>query len=103
MGIRLRQSGIDDFVVLEKGSGVGGTWYHNRYPGCECDIPSHLYSFSFELNPEWNHVFSRQPDIRAYLEHCTDRYGLRAEGEQTTVQLDQVEISGTSAARRASR
>jgi cation diffusion facilitator CzcD-associated flavoprotein CzcO len=50
MGIRLREAGIEDFTILEKNPGVGGTWYQNRYPGCECDIPAPLYSYSFELN-----------------------------------------------------
>ena len=77
MAIRLQQSGIDDVLLLERGDAVGGTWRDNTYPGAACDIPSHLYSFSFELNPRWSHVYARQPEIRAYLEHCTDRYGLR--------------------------
>jgi cation diffusion facilitator CzcD-associated flavoprotein CzcO len=73
----LLESGIDDFVVLEKAEAVGGTWYHNTYPGCACDVPSRLYSFSWALNPEWTHSFSRQPEIQAYLEGVTDRFGLR--------------------------
>ena len=77
MAIRLQQSGIRDVLLLERGDSVGGTWRDNTYPGAACDIPSHLYSFSFELNPRWSRVYSRQPEIRAYLEHCTDRYGLR--------------------------
>ena len=77
MAIRLLQSGIDDFIVLERGSGVGGTWYHNRYPGCECDIASHLYSFSFEAKTDWSKPYARQPEILAYLEHCVAKYGLR--------------------------
>jgi cation diffusion facilitator CzcD-associated flavoprotein CzcO len=76
MAIRLLQSGIDDFVVLEKGSDVGGTWYHNRYPGCECDIASHLYSFSFEVKPDWSKPYARQPEILEYLKHCVAKYGL---------------------------
>ena len=53
IAIQLLQAGIDDFVVLEQGSRVGGTWYHNRYPGAECDVMSHLYSYSFELNRQF--------------------------------------------------
>ncbi|WP_420638838.1 flavin-containing monooxygenase [Candidatus Poriferisocius sp.] len=74
--IRLRQSGFEDFVVLEKGAGVGGTWYHNRYPGCACDIQSELYSFSFEINTEWTRPYARQPEILRYMEHCADKYGV---------------------------
>jgi cation diffusion facilitator CzcD-associated flavoprotein CzcO len=76
-GIRLRQAGVTDFVVLERAASVGGTWRDNTYPGCACDIPSHLYSFSFAPNPGWTHSFSRQPEIWDYLEEITDRYGLR--------------------------
>jgi cation diffusion facilitator CzcD-associated flavoprotein CzcO len=76
-GIRLSQIGIDDYVLLERADAVGGTWRDNTYPGCGCDVPSHLYSFSFAPNPRWPRSFSRQPDIRQYLEDVTDRYGLR--------------------------
>jgi cation diffusion facilitator CzcD-associated flavoprotein CzcO len=76
-GIRLRENGITDFVILERASSVGGTWRDNTYPGCACDVPSHLYSFSFAPNPRWSRSFSRQPEIRAYLEDIADRYGLR--------------------------
>ncbi|MER5373689.1 NAD(P)/FAD-dependent oxidoreductase [Streptomyces sp. NPDC002553] len=75
--VRLRREGITDFVVLERAGGVGGTWRDNSYPGCACDVPSHLYSFSFAPNPEWPRTFSGQEHIRAYLEHVTDTYGLR--------------------------
>jgi cation diffusion facilitator CzcD-associated flavoprotein CzcO len=75
---RLRQAGVTDLVILERAAAVGGTWRDNTYPGCACDIPSHLYSFSFAPNPGWAHSFSRQPEIWDYLEHhLTDRYGLR--------------------------
>lgn len=76
MAIRLKQSGMHDFVILERSEGIGGTWHDNTYPGCACDIPSHLYSFSFALNPNWTRVFSPQPEIRAYLRECATRYGL---------------------------
>ena len=75
--IQLRQAGMTDFVILERAASVGGTWRDNTYPGCACDVPSHLYSFSFAPNPGWSHSFSRQPEIWAYLEQITDRYGLR--------------------------
>jgi cation diffusion facilitator CzcD-associated flavoprotein CzcO len=77
MAIRLRQAGIDDFVILERADDVGGTWEANTYPGCQCDVPSHLYSFSFELNPSWTRTYSKQEEIWHYLRRCTDRYGLR--------------------------
>ena len=77
MAIRLRQSGLHDFLVLERADEVGGTWRDNVYPGCACDVPSHLYSFSFDLNPEWSHVFSRQWEIQAYLQRCADHHGVR--------------------------
>ncbi|GGX77697.1 flavin-containing monooxygenase [Streptomyces hiroshimensis] len=75
--VRLRREGITDFVVLERADSVGGTWRDNTYPGCACDVPSHLYSFSFAPNPAWPRSFSGQPHIRAYLEHVTDTFGLR--------------------------
>jgi cation diffusion facilitator CzcD-associated flavoprotein CzcO len=77
MAIQLRKAGIDDFVVLEKAQDVGGTWRDNSYPGCACDIQSHMYSFSFEQNPDWTRAYSSQPEIWAYLRRVTDRYGLR--------------------------
>ncbi|MGW1542595.1 flavin-containing monooxygenase [Streptomyces sp. NPDC002309] len=75
--VRLRREGITDFVVLERAGSVGGTWRDNSYPGCACDVPSHLYSFSFAPNPEWPRTFSGQEHIRAYLERVTDVFGLR--------------------------
>ncbi|MEU1598152.1 NAD(P)/FAD-dependent oxidoreductase [Streptomyces sp. NPDC005708] len=75
--VRLRREGITDFVVLERAGSVGGTWRDNSYPGCACDVPSHLYSFSFAPNPDWPRTFSGQEHIRAYLEHVADLYGLR--------------------------
>jgi cation diffusion facilitator CzcD-associated flavoprotein CzcO len=76
MGIRLKGAGFERFEILEKASGVGGTWYHNRYPGCACDVPSHLYSFSFEPKRDWSRPYAPQPEILAYLEHCAAKYGL---------------------------
>ncbi|EFL15649.1 NAD(P)/FAD-dependent oxidoreductase [Streptomyces sp. C] len=75
--VRLRREGITDFVVLERADSVGGTWRDNSYPGCACDVPSHLYSFSFAPNPDWPRTFSGQPAIRAYLERVADTFGLR--------------------------
>ena len=76
MGIRLEGAGFERFEILEKAGGVGGTWYHNRYPGCACDIPAHLYSFSFEIKRDWSRPYAPQPEILAYLEHCAAKYGL---------------------------
>ncbi|MET0337790.1 MAG: NAD(P)/FAD-dependent oxidoreductase [Caulobacter sp.] len=77
MAIALLKDGRRDFVILEKAQGVGGTWRDNTYPGCACDIPSHLYSFSFEPNPQWSRMYPSQPEIRAYLERVADKYDLR--------------------------
>src|SRR3954470_24423469 len=73
LALRLREEGIEDFTILERGDGVGGTWHFNTYPGCACDVPSHLYSFSFAPNPGWSRTYSRQPEIRAYLERVAER------------------------------
>ena len=69
-GIKLKQAGVDDFVMLEKDDDIGGTWYANTYPGCACDVQSHLYSFSFEPNPDWSHMFARQSEIWKYQRHA---------------------------------
>lgn len=76
MAIRLKRSGQDDFVVLERGAGVGGTWRDNHYPGAACDVPSRLYSYSFAPNPEWTRSFSPQPEILTYLRDCAERFGV---------------------------
>ncbi len=76
MAIRLKQQGIEDFLVLERADDVGGTWRDNHYPGCQCDVPSHLYSFSFAPNPTWSRTFSRQPEIQAYLRRCAEDAGV---------------------------
>ena len=74
--IRLGQAGRQ-VVVIEKADDVGGTWRDNTYPACACDVPSHLYSFSFAPNPEWTRTFSPQPEIQAYLRSVADRFGVR--------------------------
>ena len=76
MGIALQKQGVD-FVILEKADEIGGTWRDNTYPGCACDIPSHMYSFSFEPKPDWTHMWSLQPEIFDYLKGVTEKYGLR--------------------------
>ena len=77
MAIKLKEAGMNDFVLLEKAGEVGGTWRDNHYPGCACDVPSHLYSFSFAQNPEWSRLFSPQPEILGYLKKVTDELGIR--------------------------
>lgn len=77
MGIRLRAEGRQDFLILDREEAVGGTWQINTYPGCACDVPSHLYSYSFEPNPSWSRMFSPQAEIRRYLHHCRDKYQLQ--------------------------
>ncbi|HEY6408491.1 MAG TPA: NAD(P)/FAD-dependent oxidoreductase [Ktedonobacteraceae bacterium] len=76
MAIRLKQQGQEDFVVLEQAADIGGTWRDNTYPGCACDIPSHLYSFSFALHPDWSRAFSPQSEIQDYLRRCAERFGI---------------------------
>ena len=75
-GIQLLKAGIKDFVIIEKAAGIGGTWWHNRYPGAECDVPSHLYSFSFEPKKDWSRPYARQPEILEYMRHCVTKYEL---------------------------
>ena len=78
MAIALKQRGIEDFVVLERAADVGGTWHANTYPGCQCDVPSNLYSFSFAPNPGWTHSYPEQPQIQSYLRACAERFGVLA-------------------------
>lgn len=75
--IRLRESGIEDVVVVEKAERLGGTWRENTYPGVACDVPSHLYSYSFAPNPDWSHTYAPGDEILAYLEAVADQHGLR--------------------------
>ncbi|WP_426414879.1 flavin-containing monooxygenase [Aestuariirhabdus sp. LZHN29] len=74
MVIKLREAGIHEITVLEKGASVGGTWRDNRYPGLACDIPAHMYTYAFEPNPEWEYRFARGPEIRRYFERVADKY-----------------------------
>jgi cation diffusion facilitator CzcD-associated flavoprotein CzcO len=78
LAIRLKQEGIEDFVLIERADEVGGTWEANTYPGCQCDVPSHLYSFSFAPNPSWTRTYSRQGEIWNYLRDLADRHDLRS-------------------------
>ena len=77
MGVALKRAGFDDFVMLEKGADVGGTWFWNRYPGLSCDVPSQLYQYSFHLKPDWKRVFATGDEILAYHREVADRFGLR--------------------------
>ena len=75
--IALERAGFRDFAVIERGEEVGGTWWFNSYPGCQCDVPSNLYSFSFASNWPWSRSYPLQPEIRDYLRHCSERFGVR--------------------------
>jgi cation diffusion facilitator CzcD-associated flavoprotein CzcO len=72
--VKLQEAGLTDFTLYEKADSIGGTWRENTYPGIACDVPSHLYSYSFAPNPDWSHVFSPGPEIRAYLEDVARRF-----------------------------
>lgn len=76
MAIRLKQMGVASLTVYEAACDIGGTWRDNAYPGAACDIPSHLYSFSFAPNPSWTRTFGSQPEILAYLKRCASEYGI---------------------------
>lgn len=78
MGVQLVRAGIRSFVILEKSSQLGGTWWDNTYPGAQCDVRSHLYAFSFAPNPDWSRVFAPQREILAYMERVADRWSLRS-------------------------
>ncbi|MFN3586016.1 MAG: flavin-containing monooxygenase [Moraxellaceae bacterium] len=77
MAIKLREAGNDDFVILEKGGDVGGTWYFNSYPGAACDVQSHMYSFSFAPKSDWSKRYAPQPEIHQYILDTTEKFGIR--------------------------
>lgn len=106
MAMQLVRNGLHDFQLFEKGDDIGGTWHENRYPGVACDVPSHLYSFSFELKPDWTRTYSPGGEIKEYLRHCAEKYGLmdrvrlntlvkevRHNGEQWEVHCHNGEVS----------
>jgi cation diffusion facilitator CzcD-associated flavoprotein CzcO len=107
MAIAIKCAGMDDFVVLERAGELGGTWRDNHYPGCACDVPAPLYSFSFAPNPHWSRLYAGSAEIRAYLEDCADRFDVRRHirfGADVTgahwdeeAQRWKVEIAGESA------
>ncbi|MBK6459980.1 MAG: NAD(P)/FAD-dependent oxidoreductase [Myxococcales bacterium] len=76
LAMQLKAAGIHDFLVLERAARLGGTWRDNHYPGCACDVPSHLYSFASEPNPRWSRAYSPHDEILRYLEGCAERHGL---------------------------
>lgn len=76
MAVRLKQDGVSNFEIFEKAADVGGTWRENTYPGCACDVPSHLYSFSFEQKSDWSRAFATQPEIQQYLKDVSDKHDL---------------------------
>ena len=76
LAIRLVKSRRRDFVLFEASDGVGGTWRSNTYPGAACDVPSHLYSYSFARKPDWSKTYADQPEILRYLEDCAERFGI---------------------------
>lgn len=75
-GVRLGEAGYD-YEIIERNAEVGGTWWENTYPGVAVDTPSHFYSYSFELNNDWPHFFSRGEKVEKYLQHCVDKFGVR--------------------------
>lgn len=78
MAIKLQQINMTNYVILERNVDVGGTWRDNSYPGCACDVPSNLYSYSFEQNPYWSRLFSRQGEIQEYLQNISKKYQLQS-------------------------
>src|SRR3989449_4404768 len=72
--VMLSRAGYEDVTVFERGERIGGVWHHNTYPGAACDVPSHLYEFSFEPNPRWSRRYAPQAEIQAYLEGLVRRY-----------------------------
>jgi len=93
MAIQLERAGKGDFLLLEKSDSIGGTWRDNHYPGCACDVPAHLYSYSFEPNPDWSSVYAPQAEIRAYIERCAARHDLgrrvRFSADVVSAELDE--------------
>jgi cation diffusion facilitator CzcD-associated flavoprotein CzcO len=92
LAVRLREAGIEDFVMLERADDLGGTWRDNTYPGCRCDVPSRLYSYSFAPNPDWSEAFSGYQEIWDYLRRVAEQHGvtrhIRYRHEMTGAQWD---------------
>ena len=77
MGIKLRRHGVEDFVIFERAADIGGTWRDNVYPGIGVDVPAQAYQFSYELKPDWSRMFAKGHEVKAYVDQCADRYGVR--------------------------
>jgi cation diffusion facilitator CzcD-associated flavoprotein CzcO len=92
-GIRLREAGYEDWVIYEKGDCVGGTWRENTYPGLSCDVPSHIYSYAFEPNPDWSHRFSPGAEIREYFENTARKHGILPR-IRFNEEVERLELSG---------
>ncbi|GAA5152206.1 NAD(P)/FAD-dependent oxidoreductase [Pseudonocardia eucalypti] len=90
MAIALRRAGIEDIVLLERASDIGGTWRDNTYPGIAVDVPAQVYQFSFELNPDWSRIFAPGAEVKAYIDHIADRYDLRRSIRFDTEVLERV-------------
>ena len=99
MGIQLKAAGYRNFTIYEKSKSLGGTWRDNTYPGCACDVASHLYSFSFEKNSHWPNVFSKSKDILQYLIYCAEKYKIiphiKFEKEITELRYNQETLEWT--------
>ena len=76
LGIKLKEAGINNFVILEKAADLGGTWRDNTYPGCACDVPSALYSYSFAQKPDWTRAFAGQAEILDYVRKVAEQHGI---------------------------
>ena len=76
--ILLDKAGMGDYLLIEAAGGCGGTWHWNTYPGIAVDIPSYSYQFSFEQSPDWTRTYARGRELKAYAEHCVEKYGLRS-------------------------
>lgn len=86
--IGLQQAGIHDVVIVERADSVGGTWHHNKYPGCAVDIPSHVYSFSYAPKPDWSRVYGTQAELEEYIGEVVDKFGIRTQIRTGTEVLD---------------
>src|SRR3954453_6573766 len=91
MAINLEKAGRRDFVIVERAEDVGGTWFANSYPGCQCDVPSNLYSFSFAPKHDWTHTYPEQPQILDYLRECVTRFGI---GDRIRLSTELTEAAG---------
>ncbi|HUZ27615.1 MAG TPA: NAD(P)-binding protein, partial [Solirubrobacteraceae bacterium] len=94
--VMLKRAGYEDVTVFERGERIGGVWHHNTYPGAACDVPSHLYEFSFAPNPRWSRRYAPGAEIQAYLEDVASRHGVR-ERIRTGVEVQRADWNAPSA------